>query len=136
MALDPKRRRAIELLAAGNQQQRDIAQTLNVTEESLSRWKAEPEFAAELAKAIDDIAGEARSIIKGSVARAALRLASLIDSTDERIARQACIDILDRAGVAPVKQAEAVADRPATPEELREAQALIQKLASKSKANE
>lgn len=89
--LSPKQRKCIEMLVAGNFTQKEIANTINVSENTICNWKKNEEFMAEynclLSKSINLMA-----------AKAFQTETSLLKAKSEMVRLLAAKDILDRGG--------------------------------------
>lgn len=99
MALDARKRRAIELLASGHTQS-EVAGAVGVDRVTVNRWvNQDQEFAAEY-----DAVQRAQSAafvrdMKGAASRVAIRWLTLIDSDDESIALKALLAWVDKFGM-------------------------------------
>jgi hypothetical protein len=107
--LTAKHRRAIRLLARGERPS-DVAKKMKIAPQTLSGWQASPAFRDELVKATAQFDAVEREAAITAVARAgamlenasvmaAQRLVELMDDADDRVALQACREVLDRAHV-------------------------------------
>jgi hypothetical protein len=61
------------------------------------RWMRQAAFREELTRQRDEVLGEALATVKTHASRAAATLVGLLSATDDRLRRQVCNDILDRA---------------------------------------
>lgn len=85
----------IELMVQGGLKQRAIAKKLNVDEDTITNWKKNPEFAAELDRQMRLRFGD----YAGMALNAIIDLAQNAESGSVRL--QAAKDLLDRAGYKP-----------------------------------
>jgi uncharacterized protein YerC len=84
---------AIGLLVAGKKQV-DIAQELGVTQETISRWRNGPLFAAALNLAVRDAYSSTIGQVRGLVTDAVAALHESLYSEDERIRMAAALAVL------------------------------------------
>jgi uncharacterized protein YjcR len=92
--LSKKQIQCIKMLADGSLMQKEIAQQLKVSEQTICNWKRKPEFAAEYNDAV-------RENIRFAAGKAYAKQVELLDSPDGRVASAAAADLLDRAGFKP-----------------------------------
>lgn len=101
MGLSKRQMEAAKMIAEGHLTQREIAQKLNVTEVTISRWKHQEEFQ----KAIEDFTAEMKKDIERklmSMSSKALReLDRLLSARSEMVRLQAIKDVLDRLDIKP-----------------------------------
>lgn len=101
MGLTKKQLEAAKLIAEGYLTQREIAERLDVREETISRWKRQEEFQ----KAIEDFTAEMMKDLERklmSMAPEALRqLQKLLNAKSELVRLQAIKDVLDRLDIKP-----------------------------------
>lgn len=97
--LSEKQIQCIELMISENKTQKQIANELKITEQTICNWKKDEEFKNEIDKNIKENFG--------SLALDAQKeLKKLLKSKNEYIKIQAVKDILDRAGYKPVEKRE------------------------------
>lgn len=84
---------AVSLLVAGRRQV-DVAQELNVTEETLSRWKALPTFSAALNASVRDAYESNLGTVRESAREALDVLRDLLKSQDEKVRLQAALSVV------------------------------------------
>ena len=92
--LNPKQKKCIELLVAGNRRQKEIAEILHVSENTISNWKKNEEFISEYTSSL-------KSSMKDVAAKAFNTEISLLKARSEMVRLMAAKDILDRAGFKP-----------------------------------
>jgi len=101
MGLSKRQMEAARMIAEGNLTQKEIAEKLNTTEVTVSRWKQKEEFR----KAIEDFTAEMKKDIERklmSMAPEALRqLRKLLNAKSEMVRLQAIKDVLDRLDIKP-----------------------------------
>lgn len=91
--------KAIGLLVAG-QTCRSVAEEVDVTPQTISAWKNQPYFAAELNKAKMDALESARSKIQGGSIQAVESLLELAqNASSEEVKRKAALDLVKLAGL-------------------------------------
>lgn len=88
--LKPKQKKCIDLLADGNLTQKQIAEKIGVTEQTICNWKRDEIFMASYDAAI-------RERIRYVSGRALATQISLLDA-EPKTAHLAASDLLDRAG--------------------------------------
>ena len=92
--LNQKQKKCIELLVAGNRTQKEIAEILHVSENTISNWKKNEEFISEYTSSL-------KSSMKDVAAKAFNTEISLLKARSEMVRLMAAKDILDRAGFKP-----------------------------------
>lgn len=92
--LSAKQRKCLELMALGTFSQKEIAQEIKITEQTLCNWKKDEEFMAELESKV-------RTSIQSLAAKALHTQTSLLNAKSEMVRYMVSKDILDRAGYAP-----------------------------------
>jgi transposase len=92
--LNKKQKKCLELMAMGELTQREIAKQIDISEETISRWKRNSEFASELDALI-------RISIRSLAAKAFKTQTNLLNAKSEMVRFLAAKDILDRAGFKP-----------------------------------
>jgi len=101
MGLTKRQMEAAKMIAEGHLTQREIAQKLNVTEVTISRWKRQEEFQ----QAIENFTAEMKKDLERklmSMAPEALRqLQKLLNAKSELVRLQAIKDVLDRLDIKP-----------------------------------
>ena len=96
--LKPKQLQAANLIASG-MLYKDVASDVNVSPETISHWKADPNFEAYLNQLKWDILESARDSIRSATTQALESLIKLSgNAKSEEVRRKACIDILYMAG--------------------------------------
>lgn len=92
--LNKKQKKCLELMACGEFKQKEVADMIKVTEQTICNWKKDSEFM-----------GELESLIKVSIqslaAKALKTQAKLLDAKSETVRYMVAKDILDRAGFKP-----------------------------------
>jgi len=89
--LHAKQKKCLELMALGELSQREIAEQIKVTEQTICNWKKDAEFTNELDRLI-------RISIQSLAAKAFKTQTSLLNAKNEMVRFLAAKDILDRAG--------------------------------------
>ncbi len=89
--LNKKQKKCIELMAAGEMTQREIAKQIDIAEETISRWKKDKEFMLELDELV-------RVGIQSLAAKAFRTMSGLLCSKNDMVKYMASKDILDRSG--------------------------------------
>lgn len=92
--LNTKQKKCIELLVAGDKTQKQIAEILHVSENTISNWKKHEEFISEYTSSL-------KSSMKDVAAKAFNTEISLLKARSEMVRLMAAKDILDRAGFKP-----------------------------------
>lgn len=108
--LTPVMWQAVALLVAGRRQV-DVAQELDVTPETLSRWKTLPTFAAALNLAVRDAYEASVGQVRESAREALDVLRELLKASDERVRLQAALHVVQLH----LKLGESVHTLPVTP---------------------
>ena len=101
--LTAKQKKCIELLVSGVITQKEIAQQIKVSEQTICNWKKNEEFNAEYDKLM-------RVCIQSFAAKAFKTQTDLLKARSEMVRFMASKDILDRAGFKPVEKVEMDAD--------------------------
>ena len=89
--LNPKQKKCIELMIDGTTTQKQIAEQLNVSENTISNWKKNDEFMGEYNTAL-------KSSINLVAAKAFSTQMKLLNARSEMVRYMVSKDILDRAG--------------------------------------
>lgn len=101
MSLTRKQLEVAKMIAEGHLTQREIAEKVDVREETISRWKKQEEFQ----KAIDDFTAEMKKDIErklmGMSSKALRELDKLLSARSEMVRLQAIKDVLDRLDIKP-----------------------------------
>ena len=92
--LNPKQRKCIEFMLEGNMTQKQMAELLNVTENTISNWKKNDEFMSEYNTTL-------KSNINAVAAKAFTTQMKLLNARSEMVKYMVSKDILDRAGFKP-----------------------------------
>lgn len=92
--LNPKQRKCIEYMLEGNMTQKQMAELLNVTENTISNWKKNDEFMSEYNTTL-------KSNINAVAAKAFTTQMKLLNARSEMVKYMVSKDILDRAGFKP-----------------------------------
>lgn len=92
--LNPKQKKCIELMVAGDRKQKEIATILHVTEATICNWKKNKEF-------IDEYISSLKDSMKDVAAKAFNTEVTLLKARSEMVRLMAAKDILDRAGFKP-----------------------------------
>lgn len=95
--LNEKQMQCIRLMVAENKTQKQIANELKITEQTICNWKKDKEFKGEIDKNIKENFGSL-------AIEAQKELKKLLKSNNEYIKIQAAKDILDRAGFKPTER--------------------------------
>lgn len=88
---NPKQNKCIELMVQGNMTQKEIAEQIHVSENTISNWKKNSEFMAEYTTLL-------KNSMKDFAARAFQIELNLLKAKSEMVRLMAAKDILDRAG--------------------------------------
>jgi hypothetical protein len=94
MARSGKFEELAALVASGRTVKKAAGQ-LKLTERTAYRWNRQPEFRELVKRLRVEMATRALGMITGSMAKAARKLRSLIDSPDSKLARRAARDVLE-----------------------------------------
>ena len=89
--LNPKQRKCIELMIDGSYTQKQIAEQLNVSENTISNWKKNNEFMGEYNTTL-------KTNINSVAAKAFATQMKLLNARSEMVKYMVSKDILDRAG--------------------------------------
>ena len=89
--LNPKQKKCIELMVLGDRTQKQIAELINVSENTITNWKKDNEFCAEYTDSL-------KSSMKDVAAKAFQTEVKLLSARSEMVRLMAAKDILDRAG--------------------------------------
>lgn len=89
--LNPKQKKCIELMTEGSFTQKQIAETLNVSENTICNWKKNDEFMSEYNTTL-------KSNINQVAAKAFNTQMKLLNARSEMVRYMVSKDILDRAG--------------------------------------
>ncbi len=107
--------RAAELLVAGSTAT-EVANELEVSRETVSRWKSDPEFIARLNELRNEATNVAREKLRGLVARSVQVIEEVLADPDSppKVRLDAAFRVLDRCGLDRVGAGEGSED----PEEI------------------
>lgn len=92
--LNTKQRKCLELMAAGEMTQKQIAEQVHVSEKTICEWKKNEDFVAEYHRIV-------KAGISSLAAKAFKTQQALLSSRSEMVKYLVSKDILDRAGFAP-----------------------------------
>lgn len=92
-ALTAQQWQAVALLVAGKKQ-KDVAETVGVTQETVSRWRTTPVFAAALNGAVRDSYTATVGEVRGAAADAVAVLRECLRADDQRLRLSAALSIL------------------------------------------
>lgn len=92
--LNPKQKKCIELMISGDRTQKQIADELKVSENTICNWKKNDDFMAEYTSSL-------KSNMKDVAAKAFNTEIKLLSARSEMVRLMAAKDILDRAGFKP-----------------------------------
>ncbi|BAS46651.1 helix-turn-helix domain-containing protein [Staphylococcus pseudintermedius] len=98
--MNPKQLKAINMMIEGQMTQKQIAEKLKVTEQTIVAWKKKQEFKDELFNA-------EREMLKGLSVKAVKTMEKLLNAKSELVRYNAASDILDRTGHKPTDKVEA-----------------------------
>lgn len=104
---------AIALLAGGTKQT-EVAQTVGVTQETVSRWKNDPRFMAALNVAIRDSYYAVAGAVRDAATKAVTVLRESMDCDDPRVRLSAALSVLRLHGA----YSEDIDNLPVTPAEI------------------
>ena len=97
--MNEKQQKCINLMIATNKTQKQIAQEIQVNENTITNWKKDKEFIKAIEQNIKEnfssLALDAQKVLK-----------KLLKSKNEYIKIQAVKDVLDRAGFKPIEKRE------------------------------
>ncbi|MFF7217921.1 phBC6A51 family helix-turn-helix protein [Mammaliicoccus sciuri] len=97
--MKPKQLKAVNMMVEGQYSQKQIAEKLKVTEQTIVAWKKKPEFKEELINA-------ERKLLKGLTVKAIKTMEKLLTAKSELVRYNAASDILDRTGHKPTDKQE------------------------------
>lgn len=97
--LNEKQKKCIVLMITSNKTQKQIANEIQVSENTICEWKKDKEFKDEIQKQMQENFGLL-------AIEAQRKLKKLLNSKNENIQIQAIKDILDRAGYKPIEKTE------------------------------
>lgn len=97
--MNPKQLKAINMMVEGQLTQKQIAEELKVTEQTIVAWKKKQEFKEELINA-------ERNLLKGLTVKAVKTMEQLLTAKSELVRFNAASDILDRTGHKPTEKQE------------------------------
>lgn len=92
--LSKKQLKCLELMVLGTHTQKQIAQEVKVSEQTICSWKKNDEFMDEYNRLV-------RGCIQSLASRALRTLIELLDASSESVRYNVAKDILDRAGFKP-----------------------------------
>lgn len=102
MRLTKKHKTAIELLIEGTMSKTDIAQSVNVSRQTLNKWLNDTDFKAEYDEQLKEIDRRFKRRISNMTAAALDRQEKILKRSKNDIAAASVAkDVLDRAGYAP-----------------------------------
>lgn len=102
--LKPKQVKCLELMIQGNMTDKEIAETINITQKTICDWKKNnTEFQDEFNKLV-------RNSLQYAAPKAFKKQLSLLNSKQDMVAHLAAKDIMDRAGFNPTDKIEAEVD--------------------------
>ena len=101
--LSAKQRKCIELLVQGELSQKEIAEEIKVSEQTICNWKKNDEFRSEYDSLM-------RVCIQSFAAKAFQTQKRLLNAKSEMVRYMVSKDILDRAGYKPIEKIEAEVD--------------------------
>lgn len=88
---------ALLLELVGNPDVEQARSASGVSRATAYRWLNEPDFQEALTRRRNEVLAAALATVKSHAARAASQLAGLLETTDERLRRQVCNDLLAHA---------------------------------------
>lgn len=97
--LNEKQQKCVILMITTNKTQKQIANEIQVSENTICEWKKDEEFKAEIQKQMKENFGSL-------AIEAQQELRKLLRSKNENVKIQAIKDVLDRAGYKPVEKTE------------------------------
>ena len=104
MALKPKQIKCLELMVKGDMTDKQIAETINITQKTICEWKKNNrEFQ-------DEYNSLMRSSLQYAAPKAFRKQMSLLKSKNDMVAHLAAKDIMDRAGFNPTEKVEQQVD--------------------------
>ncbi len=99
MKLTPAQTKAMPLLVSGLKQ-KEIADKVGVTPQTISTWMKNPKFVAYLNQARTDALDSARDLLRGLAFEAVEELRSIIlNSESDEVKRKAIMDVLEMIGI-------------------------------------
>ena len=99
MKLTAAQTKAMPLLVSGLQQ-KEVAEKVGVTPQTISTWMSDAEFVAYLNHARSEALDGARDMLRGLANEAVEELRSIIlNSENDEVRRKAIIDVLDMIGI-------------------------------------
>lgn len=102
--LKPKQKKCLELMIQGTMKDKEIAESINVTQKTICDWKKNcKEFQ-------DEYNSLMRSSLQYAAPKAFRKQIALLDSKNDMVAHLAAKDIMDRAGFNPTDKLELEAD--------------------------
>lgn len=97
--MNTKQQKAVNLIAEGELTQKQIADELKVTRQTVANWQKKQDFQ-------DALFQKEREILKGLAPKALNTMAELLSAHSELVRYNAASDILDRTGHKPVEKQE------------------------------
>jgi transposase-like protein len=91
--LTPQQWQAIGLLVSGKRQS-EIARELDISEETLSRWRNSPIYGAALNQAVRDSYSSTMGLVRDSIADAVMAIRGCLQSEDDRVRLQAALALV------------------------------------------
>ena len=101
VVLNGKQLKAARMLAEGDKTQKEIAEELKITPQTMVRWKQLPEFKEKVAEFLDELLDDQKKELKRLSKKATRTMEKLLDARSEMVRYQAAKDILDRVGLKP-----------------------------------
>ncbi|MCD8068680.1 MAG: hypothetical protein LUE87_07305 [Lachnospiraceae bacterium] len=92
--LGTKQRKCLELLVSGKFTQKEIAEQIKVSQQTICAWKKNAEF-------MQEYNGQLKNAIRSMAAKAFRTETELLNADSEMVRLAAAKDILDRAGFKP-----------------------------------
>jgi len=105
VVLNGKQLKAARMLAEGDKTQKEIAEELKITPQTMVRWKQLPEFKEKVAEFLDELLDDQKKELKRLSKKATRTMEKLLDARSEMVRYHAAKDILDRVGLKPEEQA-------------------------------
>lgn len=93
--LNAKQQKAVKLMFEGEMTQKQIAEELKVSEQTIVNWRKKAEFK-------DELLSLERNYLKGLAPKALKTMEKLLEAKSELVRYNAASDILDRTGHKPV----------------------------------
>lgn len=98
--LNPKQVKCLELMIKGDMTDKEIAETINITQKTICEWKKNnKEFQ-------DEYNSLMRSSLQYAAPKAFRKQLALLNSKNDMVAHLAAKDIMDRAGFSPTEKIE------------------------------